>query len=350
MRNSKKISIPPQASIKEAVEAIDKGVMQIALVVKDDKLVGTISDGDIRRAFLSGCTLNDKIEGHYNHRPITGRLGQSHEDLVQLALRHKVKQIPMLDEHEKLIGIECIDDYLSSPAKPNAIVLMAGGLGTRLRPLTSDTPKPMLTVGSKPILETILESFARYGFRNFFFSVNYKAEKIRNYFKNGERYGVSITYLNEKTRLGTAGALSLLPLEHIREPIIVMNGDLLTNVNFEHLLNYHLLTNAEATMCIREYKLQVPYGVVETEGAAIQKIVEKPTQQFFVNAGIYVLEPSVLQFIPKDTAYDMPHLFEKLIDGGYKTCSFPITDYWLDIGQPHDFDQANLEYDEVFDV
>ena len=350
MRNTKKISIPPQATIKEAVEAIDKGVMQIALVVEDDKLLGTLSDGDIRRALLDGCSLRDGIEGRYNPNPTTGRLGQQHEDLVQLALRHKVKQIPMLDEDDKLVGIEYIDDYLSSPEKPNAIVLMAGGLGTRLRPLTSEMPKPMLTVGSKPILETILESFSRYGFRNFFFSVNYKAEKIRDYFKDGEQYGVRITYLNEKNRLGTAGALSLLPLEQIREPIIVMNGDLLTNVNFEHLLNYHLLTNAEATMCVREYKLQVPYGVVETEGASIQKIVEKPTQQFFVNAGIYVLNPSVLQLIPKDTAYDMPHLFETLINSGHKTCSFPISDYWMDIGQPHDFDQANSEYDEVFDV
>lgn len=349
MRNSKKISISPQATIKEAIETIDKGVMQIALVVDNDRLLGTITDGDIRRGFLNGLSLKDSISELYNTSPMTGAPGQNREDFIQLALTRGVKQLPIIDETGMLIGIEYIDDYLRRPEKPNAVVLMAGGLGTRLRPLTVDTPKPMLTVGSKPILETILESFSRYGFRNFYFSVNYKAEKIREYFKNGEQYGVNITYLNEKNRLGTAGALSLLP-DKITAPIIVMNGDLLTNVDFERLLNYHLLAKAEATMCVRKYKLQVPYGVVETEGATIQNIVEKPTQNFYVNAGIYVLNPEVLKRIPENSYFDMPQLFQNLIDEKRKTCSFPITDYWMDIGQQNDFDQANSEYDEVFDV
>ncbi|MCK4623383.1 MAG: nucleotidyltransferase family protein [Desulfuromonadales bacterium] len=349
MRNSKKISISPKATIKDAIETIDKGVMQIALVVKNDCLLGTITDGDIRRGFLNGRGLADKIEGLYNTTPLTGNLGQTREDMVQLALTRGIKQLPILDDTGKLIGIEYIDDYLRGPEKPNAIVLMAGGLGTRLRPLTADTPKPMLTVGSKPILETILESFSHFGFRNFYFSVNYKAEKIREYFKDGSQYGVNITYLNETTRLGTVGALSLLP-DDIKDPIIVMNGDLLTNVNFERLLNYHLLAKAEATMCVREYKLQIPYGVVETEGASIQKIIEKPTQNFFVNAGIYVLSPRALKMIPKNSYFDMPQLFQNLIAEKHKACSFPITDYWMDIGQPNDFEQANSEYAEVFDV
>ena len=349
MRNCKRISISPHSTIKEAIESIDKGVMQIALVVEDDCLLGTITDGDIRRAFLNGSTLDDKIEGLYNTTPLTGRNNQSQEDLIQLALTRGVKQLPILDEDGRLIGIEYIDDYLRGPEKPNCVVLMAGGLGTRLRPLTVETPKPMLTVGSRPILETILDSFSRYGFRRFYFSVNYKAEKIREYFKDGSQYGVNISYLSEKDRLGTAGALSLLP-QDISEPIIVMNGDLLTNVNFEQLLNYHLLANADATMCVREYSLQIPYGVVETEGARIQSIQEKPTQNFFVNAGIYVLSPNALQLIPQESYFDMPQLFQSLVKNDLKACSFPITDYWMDIGQPHDFDQANSEYDEVFDV
>ncbi|MDX2481473.1 MAG: nucleotidyltransferase family protein [Desulfuromusa sp.] len=349
MRNSKKISIFPQATIKEAIETIDKGVMQIALVVENDRLIGTITDGDIRRGFLNGRSLSDTIEGLYNTSPLTGSLTQNREDLVQLALTRGIKQLPILDDDGKLIGIEYIDDYLRGPEKPNAIILMAGGLGTRLRPLTADMPKPMLTVGSKPILETILESFSHYGFRNFYFSVNYKAEKIRNYFKDGGQYGVNINYLTETTKLGTAGALSLLP-NNIKDPIIIMNGDLLTNVNFEKLLNYHLLAKAEATMCVREYKLQIPYGVVKTEGATIQEISEKPTQNFFVNAGIYVLSPSALKLIPENSFFDMPQLFQNLIDEKRKACSFPITDYWMDIGQPNDFDQANSEYDEIFDV
>lgn len=349
MRSTKKISISPQASIKEALETIDKGVMQIALIVEDGRLIGTITDGDIRRGFLNGRSLKDNIEGLYNTAPLTGTPNQTREDLVQLALTRGIKQLPILDEENKLIGIEYIDDYLRGPEKPNAVVLMAGGLGTRLRPLTAETPKPMLTVGSKPILETILDSFSRYGFRNFYFSVNYRSEKIREYFKDGRQYGVNISYLNEKNRLGTAGALSLLP-QDISEPIIVMNGDLLTNVNFERLLNYHLLAKADATMCVREYSLQIPYGVVETEGARIQNIQEKPTQNFFVNAGIYVLSPSALQLIPQESYFDMPHLFQSLVKDDLKACSFPITDYWMDIGQPNDFDQANSEYDEVFDV
>ncbi len=349
MRNSKKISISPQATIKEAIETIDKGVMQIALVVENARLIGTITDGDIRRGFLNGRSLTDKIEGLYNTAPLTGALGQTSEDLVQLALARGIKQLPILDDDGKLVGIEYIDDYLRGPEKPNAIILMAGGLGTRLRPLTADMPKPMLTVGTKPILETILESFSHYGFRNFYLSVNYKADKIRNYFKDGGQYGVNINYLTETTKLGTAGALSLLP-NNIKDPIIIMNGDLLTNVNFERLLNYHLLAKAEATMCIREYKLQIPYGVVKTEGATIQEIIEKPTQNFFVNAGIYVLRPSALKLIPANSFFDMPQLFQNLIDEKRKACSFPITDYWMDIGQPNDFKRANSEYDEIFDV
>lgn len=349
MRSSKKISIRPRATVKEAIETIDKGVMQIALVVENDRLLGTITDGDIRRGFLRGLTLNDTIESLYNPNPLTGTPDQTREDLVQLALTHAVKQIPILENDGRLLGIEYIDDYLRGPEKPNAVVLMAGGLGTRLRPLTTDRPKPMLTVGSKPILETILESFAQYGFHNFYLSVNYKAEKIHEYFKDGSRHGVRIDYLKETTRLGTAGPLSLLP-DGIKEPFIVMNGDLLTNVNFERLLNYHLLAKATGTMCVRQYKLQIPYGVVDTEGATIRGITEKPTRNFFVNAGIYVLNPETLPLVPKNSFYDMPQLFQDLIDNNQKICSFPITDYWMDIGQPNDFDQANTEYEDFFDV
>ncbi|RLB68940.1 MAG: alcohol dehydrogenase, partial [Deltaproteobacteria bacterium] len=247
------------------------------------------------------------------------------------------------------IGVEMVDDYLRVTKKPNAVVLMAGGLGTRLRPLTANTPKPMLTVGSKPILETIIENFSRYGFHNFYLSVNYRAEKIREYFGDGQNQGASITYLSETKRLGTAGALNMLP-EDLDSPIIVMNGDLLTNINFEHLLNYHLLTEADATMCVREYDFQVPYGVVRAKGAVIQSIIEKPTYQYYVNAGIYVLNPSVLKYIPAGENFDMPQLFDTLIEHKQKACSFPIHEYWMDIGQPNDFEKANDEYEEFFHV
>ncbi|MDH3346506.1 MAG: nucleotidyltransferase family protein [Desulfobulbaceae bacterium] len=349
MRKPNKIILTADSSIREAITVIDRGVMQIALVLDNGKLLGTITDGDIRRGFLNGKTLDDSIEDLYNRQPVKGFVNHDPEDIIQLALARGVKQIPIVDEENTLLGIEYIDDYLRVSEKPNLVVLMAGGLGTRLRPLTETTPKPMLNVGQKPILETIIESFNRYGFRNFLLSVNYRAEQIQQYFDDGKRFGVSIRYITEKKRLGTAGALSLLP-ERPQHPILVMNGDLLTGLNFEHLLNYHVHAKADATMCVRDYEFQVPFGVVNTQGAKIRTIVEKPSHHFYVNAGIYVLQPSAIELVPQDSFYDMPQLYQDLIDAGKKVCSFPVKEYWLDIGRPTEFEQAQNEYAEHFDV
>lgn len=349
MRSARKITVSPQASVREVIETIDTGAVQIALVVDNEQFLGTVTDGDIRRAFLKGMDLSDPIINIYNQRPIKGYISQPKEDLLQMALAAGVKQIPMVDEQGQLVGIEFVEDYLRVSEKPNQVVVMAGGLGTRLRPLTENTPKPLLKVGSKPILETIIRNFTRYGFRNMYLSVNYKAEQIQDYFQDGRSFGANLKYLVEERRLGTAGALSLLS-ETPEHPIIIMNGDLLTNVNFEHLLNYHILSEASATMCVRDYELQVPYGVVHAEGATIQGIEEKPIHRYYVNAGIYVLNPEVLKAIPQNTYFDMPQLFKQLIKAGAKTCSFPVREYWMDIGQPADFEQANTEYEEVFGV
>jgi len=349
MRKINKICLPPESTIREALTVIDKGVMQVALVVKDNKLIGTITDGDIRRGFLAGKTLEDSIDDLVNKSPVKGLINKSREDIMQLALARGVKQIPIVDEDDVLFGIEFIDDYLKVSEKPNLVVLMAGGLGSRLRPLTENVPKPMLTVGSKPILETIIESFSRHGFRNFLLSVNYRAEQIHEYFGDGRKLGVSIKYLSEKKRLGTAGALSLVSQKPLT-PFVVMNGDLLTGLNFEHLLNYHVHARADATMCVRDYEFQVPFGVVQTEGARITTIEEKPSHQFYVNAGIYILQPDVIDLVPKDAFYDMPQLFLDLIAAGKKVCSFPVKEYWLDIGRPGEFEQAQDEYSDNFDV
>jgi NDP-sugar pyrophosphorylase family protein len=224
---------------------------------------------------------------------------------------------------------------------------MVGGLGTRLHPLTKETPKPMLKVGDKPILHTIVDRFASYGFINIVMCVNYKAEAIQGYFGNGDRFGVNIEYVLEEDRMGTAGALSLLTTKPT-EPFFVMNGDLLTNVNFESLLDYHQTHQAVATMCVREYDFQVPYGVVKIEGNQVQSIEEKPVHKFFVSAGIYMLSPETLNHIPEGQYYDMPTLFEKLIAQKQSTVSFPIHEYWLDIGRMNEYEQANREYSEVF--
>ena len=224
---------------------------------------------------------------------------------------------------------------------------MVGGLGTRLRPLTENTPKPMLKVGDKPILETIIENFAKYGFVNITLSVNYKSNIIKSYFGNGSEFGVNIDYIEEQKRLGTAGALSLLTNKPT-EPFFVMNGDLLTNVNFEHLLDFHMQNNSNATMCVREYEQQVPFGVVNIEDGKIKSIQEKPTNKFFVSAGIYLLSPEVLDLIPNNEYYDMPILFDELIRNNKNVVSFPLREYWLDIGRIEEYQKANEEYDEVF--
>jgi len=251
-----------------------------------------------------------------------------------------------LNDEGKLVGIEILGELLKVPSRDNWVVLMAGGLGARLRPLTDEVPKPMIPIGQKPILETILENFIEYGFKNFFISVHYKDHVIRNYFKDGSRWDVNIQYLSEDERLGTAGALSLLPGKP-SEPVFVMNGDLLTKINFSQLLNFHQEHKLVATMCVREYDFQVPYGVLTLEGHYIKGIEEKPTQNFFVNAGIYVLEPQALQAIPQGRFYDMPQLFKDLMSEGSATAAFPIREYWIDIGRMRDLIRANGDFGEA---
>jgi NDP-sugar pyrophosphorylase family protein len=224
---------------------------------------------------------------------------------------------------------------------------MAGGLGSRLQPLTNECPKPMLRVGNKPILETILDNFIDYGFQRFYFAINYKADIITEHFGNGSKWGVDIRYLHEDRRLGTAGALSLLP-EKIIDPLVVMNGDLLTKTNFKQLLDFHSLQAGLATMCVSEYDFQVPYGVVRTKDSRILGIDEKPIHRFFVNAGIYVLEPAALKSIPSATYFDMPSLFDCIIAIDFDTSVFPVREYWLDIGHMNDFDRACMEFPHVF--
>ena len=228
---------------------------------------------------------------------------------------------------------------------------MVGGLGTRLRPLTETTPKPMLHVGGKPILQTIVEKFVNYGFVDIIMCVGYKSTIIQDYFGDGSRFGANIEYVLENKRMGTAGALSLLNETQLpKEPFFVMNGDLLTNVNFENMLEYHISHNAMATMAVREYDFQVPYGVVNIKNEKILSIEEKPIHKFFVSAGIYMLDPKCIDYIPKNEFYDMPTLFEKLIADNKETLSFPIREYWLDIGRIEEYERANKEYIEVFDV
>lgn len=348
MKNIQNIKLNKNSTIKEALKIIESGAMQIALVVEDnDKLIGTLTDGDIRRGLLKGLDLDSSVESIIFTTPTIATISDTKEEILKIALAKKLHQIPIVDENGKIVGIQEIEELIKPKEKTNKVVLMVGGLGTRLRPLTDNTPKPMLKVGNKPILQTIVEKFAEYGYANIVMCVNYKSHVIKNYFGDGSEFGVNIEYIFEEQRMGTAGALSLLK-EKPTEPFFVMNGDLLTNVNFEHLHDYHISNSAMGTMCVREYDFQVPYGVVNIEDSKILSIKEKPVQKFFVSAGIYMLSPEILKYIPQDEFYDMPTLFEKLISEKKNAISFPLREYWLDIGRMEEFEKANNEYHEIF--
>jgi len=342
------ILIPPNITIRKTLEIIDKSSKQIALIVDDNKkLLGTINDGDIRRAILNGHSLDDSIENVYFKNPTVASMGDAKESIIKLAALKKIHQIPLVNKDGLVIDLAILDELLEERSKTNRVVLMVGGLGTRLRPLTDSTPKPMLMVGNKPMLQTIVEKFVEYGYVNISMCVNYKSNVIQDYFGDGSAFGAHIDYVTEEQRMGTAGALSLLR-EKPSEPFFVMNGDLLTNVNFEHLHDFHFASEAMGTMCVREYDFQVPYGVVNIENNKILSIEEKPIHRFFVSAGIYMLSPKALDYVPNGEFYDMPTLFESLIKDNMNVASFPIREYWLDIGRMEEYERANIEYRKVF--
>lgn len=350
MKNWRELVVRPEAAIRETIGRIDAAGLQIALVADaNDRLIGTVTDGDVRRGILRGVSLDDPVSTIMNRKPVKARPEDDRETVLTLLRTMRLRQIAIVDASDCLVGIEVLDDLLESKHRPNPVVLMAGGLGTRLRPLTEDCPKPMLKVGGRPILETILLSFLNVGFSRFYFAVNYRAEMIREYFGNGSRWGAHIDYLEEDRKLGTAGALSLLP-EASTLPLFVMNGDLLTKVNFDQMLDFHTVHGSAATMGVREYDFQVPYGVVRLRNHKILEVAEKPVQRFFVNAGIYVLNPEAVAMIPRGEPYDMPTLFADLMRRGKECGAFPIREYWLDIGHHADLERANGEFDESIDA
>jgi dTDP-glucose pyrophosphorylase len=348
MRNWKDIRISPTTSVRDTLRVIDAGSAQIALVTDDSgRLVGTVTDGDVRRGLLRNIGLDGEVMAVMNTTPTVARSQDSIDEILAVMKLKQLRHIPVVDPKGHLVGLEVLEELIQASDRPNWVVLMAGGFGTRLRPLTDDCPKPLLKVGNKPLLQTILENFIQYGFHRFFISVNYKAEMVKDHFADGSSWGVQIEYLHETERLGTAGSLSLLP-SRPEHPLFVMNGDLLTKVNFQHMLDFHTDHSSEATMCVRDYEFQVPYGVVRIGQQEILAIEEKPIQRFFVNAGIYVLNPGVLDLIPGNDFFDMTTLLQHTIDAGKRTAVFPIREYWLDIGQMDDFRRANGDFGEQF--
>lgn len=339
----KKIAIAPTLSMKDALQVIDGGALRLALVVDaSDVLLGTLSDGDVRRALIHGVSMADPVSQAMNPMPRKMAGPGEGEDAYAIMGEYDLLVIPVIDGSGRVIGIYSHKDFLYPRQKDNWVFLMAGGYGKRLRPFTDQCPKPMLKVGSKPILQTILESYLAAGFRKFYISVHYMAEAIIDYFGDGSRWNATIHYIEEKAPLGTAGALGLLPTVDDL-PLMMMNGDLLTKVDFSHLLRFHEENGSDLTMCVREYDFTVPYGVVETKGRYITKITEKPVHKFFVNAGIYVLSPNAVETVKGGIQLDMPNLAESLVNQGRDVSVFPIHEYWLDIGRPDDFARAQEE-------
>ena len=343
MANWKDILVKPENTVREAIKIIDEGALQICLVVDvQDKLLGTITDGDIRRAVLKDISLEESVTKVMRENYTVAHENETRENILSVMKKTKIHQIPLVNDHGVVVGVETIDELLKTPVRDNWVILMAGGVGDRLRPLTDTCPKPLLPVGEKPLLERTLETLIDSGFRNFYLSVNYKAEMIKEHFGDGSKWGVPIKYLTEDKKMGTAGALTLLP-------VLVINGDILTKVNYQQLLTFHEEQGSKATMCVSPYEFQVPFGVVSANDEHhFQDIEEKPVHKSLINAGIYVLNPDSVGLIPKNTFVDMPTLFKKASDNNMKTAVFPIREYWLDIGHHKDLDRAHNDIKRVF--
>jgi len=343
------ISMAPTESIGDAIGHIDRHPGRIALVVDDaGSLIGTVVDGDVRRAILAGLGLDTPVSELLRHRPraaahvpITAPEGTSDDELRQVMREHVIRQVPIVDAEGRVRDLVLLDDLTAEPLTGVRAVVMAGGFGKRLRPLTENIPKPMLPVGDRPVIEHIVGQLRDAGVKHVNITTHFMPEKIKEHFGDGSEFGVHIDYVSEGQPLGTAGSLGLMiPSE---EPLLVINGDILTDLDFRHMLAFHREHEADLTVGVRQYDMDVPYGVVQTDGVKVTGVTEKPRYTFFVNAGIYLLEPLVQQAVPESKRYDMTDLIEHLVADGRSVVSFPIIEYWLDIGKPEDYRRAEEE-------
>lgn len=348
MKSWKDVLVLPHATMREALAVIDRTGSQIALVIDgDQRLLGTLSDGDIRRALLRGVDLGQAVVHAMHTTPVCARAGEDRAAILATMRRRGLHQMPVVDDQRRVVGLELFGDFFDSPHRPNWVVIMAGGLGSRLGELTRDVPKPMLPVGSRPLLETLVRHIAEQGFERIYLAVNYRGEQIEAHFGDGSAFGIEIQYLKEHQRMGTAGALSLLP-QMPDQPVVVTNADLLTKEDFGDMVDHHVAADADATMAVRPFEMQVPYGVVRERDGLIEAIDEKPVQRYVVSAGIYVLAPDSLAYVPRNEYFDMPALFDEMIARGRRVRTHHVRSYWLDIGQLNDYERANHDFGEIF--
>jgi dTDP-glucose pyrophosphorylase len=343
MKDWRKALVQSGATIRQTMAHIDAASLQFAAVTDSaGRLLGTVTDGDLRRGLLAGHGLEDAVDRVMNRAPTTVAKGEDSATALALLRAKKLRHVPVLEDG-KIVGVETLEELTSPPERENEVVLMAGGLGTRLMPLTAERPKPMLPVGGRPILEHALIGLAEQGFRRFRLAVNYLGHMVEDHFGDGSKWNVSITYIRETQPLGTAGALSLMD-DRPDKPFLVMNADILTKLNFVQLLEAHESGEAAATICVRHYDHQIPFGVARVEGDRLLAIEEKPTIRHFVSAGIYVVDPDTVSLIPSAQFFDMPQLLTMLNDRGKTVRVFPITEYWLDVGRHDDMQRALREF------
>jgi len=328
---------------------MDSNRLGIVLVVNEEKkLVGTVTDGDVRRAVLGNLDLAQPVSlllkrkgGSPYERPITAPASAGRATFLSLLQDHDICHLPLLDDGERVVGLVTVDDFVPNRVLPLKAVVMAGGLGSRMLPLTQDLPKPMLPVGDQPLMEIIIQQLREAGIRQVNVTTHHKSEKITDHFGDGRDFGVELNYVTEDRPLGTAGALGLMEVP--RETVLVINGDILTQMDFRAMLAFHREYQGDLTIAVRQYDIQIPFGVVECQGAAVTSITEKPLLNFFVNAGIYLLEPIVYSYLPNGKSFDMTDLIQRLLVDGRRVVSFPVREYWLDIGFPDDYQKAQSD-------
>jgi dTDP-glucose pyrophosphorylase len=344
MKEIKNHFISSTSSIREAISIIDKTSSQIALVVKNDCLEAVVTDGDIRRGLLNGTTLDSPVEKimHKNYKflPETATEKQA----LALMQKESLRQVPVLDKEGRIIKLYLLDKLIRPQNLTNDVIIMAGGEGKRLGSLTKNCPKPMLKINGKHILEIILEQCIQAGFVNFYFSVNYLKEQIQNYFQDGSKWNVRISYLEEDKPLGTAGSISLFPNQVKNEPTLILNGDVLTKVDYNRLIHFHKDNAADISLCASEYKTEIPYGVISIDDKGAPSLDEKPNITHLINAGIYLLEPAIFSLALKNNFLDMPNLIKRAKEKKYKINVFPIHEYWKDIGYPENLLQTSKDW------
>jgi dTDP-glucose pyrophosphorylase len=336
-----KALLPADATLQEAIRNLDETALQIVLVVSaEGALLGTLTDGDIRRGLLRGLELKSPIATIVHSEPLVVPPQLGRDTVLQLMQANKIHQLPVVDENRRVVGLHVWDELLTPSQRPNLMVIMAGGRGTRLRPHTENCPKPLLPVGGKPMLEHIIERARAEGFKRFVLAVHYLGKMIEDYFGDGSRWQVRIDYLREESPLGTAGAISLLS-PRPEAPFLVSNGDVLTDIRYGELLDFHCRYGASATMAVRLHEWQHPFGVVRTKGVDIIGFEEKPVARSHINAGIYALDPGALDALRTGEHCDMPTLFSRLQERTSRTIVYPMHEPWLDVGRPNDYDQAS---------